>query len=56
MNIINKYILFWPGGKPKSDSMVNIFGDTIGALTGWASAYYLDRLGNKYRWYNLHIQ
>jgi len=56
MNIINKYMVFWPGGKPKSDSIINSFGDTIGGITGWVSAYYLDKLGNKYGWYNLHIE
>ena len=55
MNIINKYMIFWPGGKPKSDSIINIVGDTLGAIVGWLSAYLLDRLGNKYGWYALHI-
>jgi hypothetical protein len=48
MNIINKYIVFWPGGKPKSDSIINSVGDTFGAIIGWLSAYYLDKNGNKY--------
>ena len=56
MNIINKYMVFWPGGKSKSDSIINIIGDTIGAIIGWISAYYLDQLGNKYKWYTLHIK
>ena len=53
MNIINKYILFWPGGKPKSDSIINIIGDTLGTIIGWLSAYYLNELGNKYSWYTI---
>ena len=56
INFINKYIVFWPGGKPKADSINNIIGDTLGALIGWLSAYYLDKIGNKYRWYDLHIK
>ena len=56
MNIINKYIVFWPGGKPKSDTIINIVGDTFGAMFGWLSAYYLDKLGNSYKLYNLHIK
>lgn len=56
MNIINKYIAFWPGGKPKSDSIINIIGDISGSMIGWLSAYYLDKLGNKYGWYTLHIK
>ena len=56
MNIINKYIVFWPGGKPKPDTIINIAGDTFGAVFGWLSAYYLDKLGNNYKLYNLHIK
>jgi hypothetical protein len=56
MNIINKYIVFWPGGKLKSDSIINNIGDTFGAVLGWLSAYYLDKLGNKYKLYDLHIK
>ena len=56
MNIINKYFKFWPGGKLKSDSIINNIGDTIGILLGWLSAYYLDNLGNKYEWFTLHIK
>ena len=49
-------MLFWPGGKPKSDTVINSMGDTFGAIMGWISAYYLDKIGNKYGWYNLHIK
>ena len=56
MNLINKYIVFWPGGKPKSDSIINSIVDTFGAVLGWLSAYYLDKLGKRYKWYHLHIK
>lgn len=56
VNFINKYIVFWPGGKPKPDSIINSLGDTSGAIVGWLSAYYLDKLGDKYGWYTLHIK
>ena len=56
IDFINKYFVFWPGGKPKKDSFINIIGDTIGALSGWLAAYGLDKLGNKYGWYDLHIE
>jgi hypothetical protein len=56
MNIINQYIVFWPGGKPKSDTIINRVGDTLGAVLGWLSAYYLNKLGNNYKWYDLHIK
>ena len=47
MNIINQYIVFWPGGKPESDTIINSVGDTFGAVLGWLTAYYLDK------WYNV---
>jgi hypothetical protein len=56
INIINRYIVFWPGGKQSSDTIINNIGDTIGTVLGWLSAYYLDKLGNSYNWYNLHIK
>ena len=48
-------IKLWPGGKPKADSLINIFGDTIGGVVGWLTANYLDKYGNKMGWYDLHI-
>lgn len=54
INIINKYFIFWPGGKSKSDSIENIIGDNLSAILGWFSAYYLDKLGNQRGWYTLH--
>ena len=56
VTIINKYIVFWPRGKPKSDSIINILGDTLGAVFGWVSAYYLDQFGNKNNWYEAHVK
>ena len=55
MKIINKYMIFWPGGKPKADNILNNIGDTFGAIIGWLSAYYLDNIGKKLNWYDLHI-
>ena len=54
INLINK-ITLWPGGKPNADNILNIIGDNIGAILGWLSAYYLDKLGHKYGWYSRHI-
>ena len=56
MDFINNKMFFWPGGKPRADSLTNIVGDTIGTVIGWLSAYLLDQIGNKYGWYNLHIK
>ena len=47
-------IKIWPGGKKEPDALINIVGDTIGAMLGWLVAYYLDYLGKKNNWYNLH--
>ena len=55
INIINR-LVFWPGGKPTSDTIVNSIGDTVGSILGWLSAYCLDKLGNKYGWYAVHIK
>lgn len=55
ITFINKYFKFWPGGKPEPDYIINRIGDTIGAIIGWISAYYLDRIGNKYGWYKQHL-
>ena len=54
MKIINK-VYIWPGGKPYADSIQNQFGDTIGGIIGWTSAYLLDDIGYKYKWYSKHI-
>ena len=54
--IINNYILYWPGGKPKADSFMNMIGDSIGAILGWLAAQYVDKYGNKKGWYNIHIK
>ncbi len=58
MKFINTYFgKLWPGeGKHVAEPLINGLGDTIGALLGWFSAYYLDHLGNKYGWYPLFIK
>ena len=45
IKFINNYIVFWPGGKQNSDSIINTIGDTYGAIIGWLSAYGLDKIG-----------
>jgi hypothetical protein len=32
---INKYLTFWPGGKPKSDTIINSIGDQFYSSLGW---------------------
>ena len=41
--IIDNYITYWPGGKGKADTIINRVGDTIGAIIGWISAYYVSK-------------
>lgn len=52
---VNKYIPMWPGGKEKTDSAINMVGDTIAAIIGWFIAYYTDCIGVKYDWYEGHL-
>ena len=50
MKFIND-LTFWPGGKPRADSLSNIAGDNVAAILGWYSARYLERLGKERKWY-----
>jgi len=52
MYFINNFITLWPGGKPKPDTIINIFGDNVFGILGWLSAYYLNIYGKKYNWYH----
>ena len=43
IDFINNYVSrWWPGGKPRADSIVNTIGDTVFAIFGFAAAYLLD--------------
>jgi hypothetical protein len=48
---INNYLTFWPGGKPKADSIENNIGDTIFALLGWISALLVNNYAIKNKLY-----
>lgn len=37
---------FWPGGKNKSDTILNAIGDTIFGMLGWIIASHVDYLAN----------
>jgi hypothetical protein len=43
MNVTNK-TGWWPGGKPKPDNYLNMFGDTIYFILGWIIAKYIDEM------------
>lgn len=48
MNFINKYLPIWPGGKPYSDSFVNMFGDTVFFILGYITADMIAKLDKNY--------
>ena len=52
MRFINENLTFWPGGKPRADSGLNMVGDNISAMVGWWAASKLDALGKERDWYN----
>ena len=55
MSFINKYLFFWPGGKPGSDFLINRSGDIIAGIIGWLTSYLFDYMGIKYKWYVPHL-
>ena len=56
IHFINNNIYFWPGGKPRADAIVNQISDVIFSLIGWLSAYYIDKLGSNYNFYQAHLK
>ena len=36
-------IPFWPGGKPRADTLVNMLGDHASAMAGWYAASLLEK-------------
>jgi len=55
--VINKYIYkISPMNKNYPDSFTNMTGDVLSGVVGWLSAYHLDKLGEKYGWYQSHIK
>lgn len=51
INFINKYLIFWPGGKPKADSLLNNIGDQTFAMIGWITAYFIDWIDKELKLY-----
>jgi hypothetical protein len=44
VKFIDKYLLFWPGGKKYPDYVINSIGDTFYAILGWLIAYLVSNL------------
>ena len=55
MDFINTYLTYWPGGKPKADSLSNIVGDNLSAILGWLTASAIDKRGKNQKWYDARI-
>ncbi len=47
MRFINTYVPFWPGGKPKADSYINMVSDNLFSLLGWFVSRYADSLATE---------
>ena len=43
IKLINKF-KYWPGGKDRADSPINMVGDTISVALGWTVAYLLNNV------------
>ena len=44
INLINKFIPMWPGGKEKPDSILNSTGDILSSVIGWLVSYIIIRI------------
>ena len=51
MDFINTNLTWWPGGKPRADTITNLVGDNMSALLGYYCAYKLDAEGKRRNWY-----
>jgi membrane glycosyltransferase len=47
MYFITTYIPFWPGGKRKSDSLVNMTSDIAFSLIGWFLSRFADSVATE---------
>lgn len=47
MYFINTYIPFWPGGKPKADSLLNMITDNLFSILGWFLSRMADSLATE---------
>lgn len=47
IRFINKYLTFWPGGKPYPDTVPNSIMDTLSTLAGWWAARLADMVSRE---------
>lgn len=52
MIFINTYFPNWPGGKNKSDSLINSISDQFFAMLGWIIGFLADYYSKKYDLYD----
>src|SRR3990167_7357450 len=55
IHFINEFMVWWPGGKPQPDFIINQIGDTIMTSLGWIVSQWLDDFGTKKGWYTKHL-
>jgi hypothetical protein len=51
VHIINKYITFWPGGKPGPDPVTNSIMDTVCTMGGWWFTRWVDSMSRHHHLY-----
>jgi len=44
VHFIDNYLIFWPGGKKKPDSIINSISDIVCGTFGWILAYLYSRV------------
>ena len=55
MKFINQHLTWWPGGKPRADTLTNMVGDNLSAAAGYWCAYFLDSYGIRQGWYKQKV-
>jgi hypothetical protein len=44
-------LIYWPGGKPKQDNILNSVDDQTFAMIGWLTVYIIDIIDKKLKLY-----
>lgn len=51
IRFINNNLPFWPGGKPRADSIINQISDTAMTMVDWFLSRYADSIREEYHLY-----